>query len=119
MVWGGGCYLILGINDTITFSKLNINLQILSISFMDNINFTGSIQLKKLGKTLKYIKSCHFLLLLYFINKSKTKAKNKEVIPGRWKDNGFLTVTLPHQKLDLIIQGHRMNATFCLQTIWI
>lgn len=60
------------------------------------------------------------MLLLYFINESKTcKAKNKEVIPARWKDNGYLTVTLPHQKLDLIIQGHRINATFCLQTIWI
>lgn len=54
---GGGCYLILGINDTITFSKPNIILQILSIySFIDNINFTRSIQQKKLCKTLKYIK---------------------------------------------------------------
>lgn len=98
-----------------TFSKPNINFQILSISVIDNINFTGSIPLKKQGKTHKYVKSCHFLLLLYFINKSKTKAKYKEVIPGRWKENGNLTVTLPHQKLDLIIRGHRMNATFCLQ----
>lgn len=70
----------------------------MSISVIDNINFTGSVPLKKQGKTHKYVKSCHFLLLLYFINKSKTKAKYKEVIPGRWKENGNLTVTLPHQK---------------------
>lgn len=47
-----------------TFSKPNINFQILSISVIDNFNFTGSIPLKKQGKTHKLI--CQIMPLFAF-----------------------------------------------------